>query len=298
VRKKPFKKKVNKKSKPFIILLILHVMILVFTFHKKRDKSYFVLLLSNIGFAYLFEFFVLNLFQAYTYYPNILKNRKLDNYLGAIFSQAIYVPIVATAITAFKLKWKWKLFFSFYFVMIEHLFIQLKIFRNNWWKTSYTFLFLLICFFGSDKWYQLLNKKLPFVKWITSYMAIYSYNMNVFFILSVFKLLKMGNGVFESWKKHFTIVPFYSYFISAITLITYKTKRKYSNLLGVLFLSFIDYILYLCKIFKHKRLIFVLFPLHVVMFLISTKLFQNIFEDHVEKSDMLENEMEDSSFMV
>lgn len=279
MRINPFKRKINRKSKPFIVLLIMHIIVLGFTFIKKRDKRYFVLFLSNIGFAYLFEFFVLNLFHGYTYYPNILKNKKLDNYLGAIFSQAIYVPIAATAITAFRLKWKWKLFFSIFFVLIELLFVRLKIFRNNWWKTTYTFLFLLVCFIGSDKWFQLLKKEQPIVKWITSYMSMYTYNMNVFFILSVFKLLKMGDGVIQTWSKHFSIVPFYSYFLTAVTLITYKMKWKYSNLLGVLFISYIDYILLLNKVFKHKRTIIILFPIHVFMFLFSTKLFTIIFED-------------------
>jgi hypothetical protein len=144
------KRKIKNNSVPFVVLLIVHVLILAFTFYKKRDKSYFILLLSNIGFAYLFEYFVLNLFQGYTYKPKILKNRKLDNILGGVFSQAIYIPIIATTITAFRLGWKWKVFFTVYFTLIERLFIYWKIFKKRWWKTFYTFFFLLLFFMGSD----------------------------------------------------------------------------------------------------------------------------------------------------
>lgn len=291
--KKQFKSILNKNSKPFIVLLILHLFVLVFTFYKKRDKSYFVLLLSNIGFAYIFEFFVLNLFHAYTYSPNILKKRQLDNYLGAIFSQAIYVPIVATIITGFRLKWKWKLFFSVYFVIIENLFIRLKIFRNSWWKTSYTFLFLLVFFNGSDKWQQLLKNNHRFVKGVTAFVSIYAYNMNVFFIQSVLSKLKMGNGSIHTWKQHFTIVAFYSYFLSAITLIIYKLKWKYSNLLGVIFMFIFDYALLSLKVIKNKQSIFILFPLHVLMLLVSTKLFPIIFEVGEETLTLEHNKEQD-----
>lgn len=82
---------------------------------RKIKKQLFTLLMSNIGLAYLFEFFVLNLFTAYTYKPGILKNAHLDNIFGAILSQAIFVPFTAVFLTARKVGWIGKLLSGVYF---------------------------------------------------------------------------------------------------------------------------------------------------------------------------------------
>lgn len=263
---------------PFIVLFIIQFIILAFTFYKKRDKSYLVLLFSNIGFAYIFENLVLNLFNGYKYYPNILKNKQQDNIVGAIFSQAVYVPIMATAISAFRLGWKWKLLFSAYFVLIEYLFLHWKIFRKRWWKTYYTFFFLLIFFNGSDIWHRLLKMKHPIVKGITSYLSIYTYIITTLFIPAIFNKLKMGFGPFRSWRVHFMIVPIYSYILSGITLTTYHSKLKYSNVLGFSTVLIIDFLLYTFKVFRNIRTIYFLIPIHISYFSLSKKLFNMIYD--------------------
>jgi hypothetical protein len=263
---------------PFIVLFIIQFIILAFTYYKKRDKSYLVLLFSNIGFAYIFENLVLNLFNGYKYYPSILKNNQQDNIAGAIFSQAVYVPIMATAISAFRLGWKWKLLFSAYFVLIEYLFLYWKIFRKKWWKTYYTFFFLLIFFNGSDIWHRLLKMKHPIVKGITSYLSIYAYIITTLFIPAIFNKLKMGFGKFRSWRVHFMIVPIYSYILSGITLTTYHSKLKYSNVLGFSTVLIIDFLLYTFKVFRNIRTIYFLIPIHISYFFMSKKLFNMIYD--------------------
>lgn len=272
------KRKIKNNSVPFVVLLIVHALILSFTFYKKRDKIYRKLLLSNIGFAYLFEYFVLNLFQGYTYKPNILKNRELDNILGAVFSQAIYIPIIGTTITAFRLGWKWKMLFTIYFSLIERLFIHWKIFRKRWWETFYTFFFLLLFFNVSDIWHRLLKGKNPIAQGITSYLSFTSISVNVLFILSIFSMrFKLGLGMVHTWKEHFIIIPCYSLIISAILLITYKIRFKYSQLLRIFFITILDYLLYRFNVFKNKQTVYLLFPIHLFLFFISNRLFNMIY---------------------
>jgi hypothetical protein len=285
VIKKRSKRILTNNSIPFVVLLIVHILILAVTLYKKRDKSYLLLLLSNIGFAYLFEYFVFNLFRGYRYNPKILKNRQLDNVLGAVFSQTIYVPIIATTITAFRLGWKWKLFFSVNYVLIEHLFIYLKIFKKRWWKTYFTFFLLFLYFNGSDIWHKLLKNKIPIAQSITSYLSITSFSVNVLFLLSVFNKLKMGFGAVNSWTEHFIILPLYSFLLSAITLATYHIRWKYSNLLRFILVIIIDYLSYSFKIIKKKQTFYLLFPVHLFMFLFSNKLLNWIYEDSTDGSD-------------
>ena len=61
--------------------------------------------MSNIGLAYLLEFFVLNIFKGYRYKPRVMKKKYFDNILGAILSQAIFVPFTAVFLTTLKIGW-------------------------------------------------------------------------------------------------------------------------------------------------------------------------------------------------
>lgn len=112
------------------------------------------MLFANIGMAFLFEYVVLNLFQAYTYKPKLLKKPYFDNILGAILSQALYIPVSSTFITIFRKDWKWKIGFSLYFYCIEKLFIWLKIYEIKWWKPVYKFVLLPTYYVISDFFYK------------------------------------------------------------------------------------------------------------------------------------------------
>jgi FlaA1/EpsC-like NDP-sugar epimerase len=137
---------------PYIILLIIHGLLLFYTFYKNKDrKTLLVLWLSIIGFAHNFDYVVLVLLKGYKYIPKFLKQKDFDNILGAIFSQSIYVPSTALFITSFRLGWKIKVLFGVYFAIIERLFLRLGIYYNNWWSTLYTLFFTPIYFFISDK---------------------------------------------------------------------------------------------------------------------------------------------------
>ncbi|MBO1512847.1 hypothetical protein [Metabacillus bambusae] len=223
--------------------------------------------------------------------PKILKNRQLDNILGAVFSQAIYIPIIGTTITAFRLGWKWKLFFTIYFTLIERLFIYWKIFKKRWWETYYTFFFLFLFFNVSDFCYRLLKRKNPIAQGITSYLSVTSISVNVLFILSIFsRRFKSGFGVIHTWKEHFIIIPCYSFIISAILLTTYKIRFKYSLLLRIFFVAILDYLLYRFKVFKNKQTVFLLYPLHFFMFFISNRLFDMIYNlDAADSEKVIDN---------
>jgi hypothetical protein len=84
----------NRNTIAFFFLFIIHSVLLGFSFYKSKNrKLLFVLLSANMGFAYLLEYIVLNLFKGYRYKPKIMKKQIFDNIFGAILSQGVFLPL-------------------------------------------------------------------------------------------------------------------------------------------------------------------------------------------------------------
>ncbi|MFA9558556.1 hypothetical protein ACERII_14710 [Evansella sp. AB-rgal1] len=257
--------RLNKRSLPFIILFVIHVGILAYTIYRKGPKNTIRLFTSNIGMAYVFEYFVLNLFEAYKYSPNILKNSYFDNIFGAILSQAIYVPISATFITLFKLNWKWKLFFSAFLVIIERLFLFLNIYNNRWWKTLFTALLIPTYFYISDYWH--LYSKNRIIKNINIYLTFIVIQVNVLYIYAVFGVLCFGKN---NWRDHFIIAPFYSLIMGVIYTLNSKKSSLKRHLTCSSVIIITDFLLQRSRIMKSNWTALFL-PMHIILLLIGRK---------------------------
>ncbi|RXJ00257.1 hypothetical protein DS745_12035 [Anaerobacillus alkaliphilus] len=214
---------------PYALLLIIHSVLLFYTFYKNKDrKRLFILLVSNIGLAYFFEYFVVNLFNGYSYKPGVFKNNYIDKIMGAILSQAIYVPFTALFITAFRLGWKYKLVTVIYFGVVEAFYVRLGIYTHMWWRTIYTVFLLPIYFFISDKWYEQLKKGNPAIQFFSLYHFIVVTCVNVLFIKAVRNKVKFGRGYFHSWREHFILVPLYSMVIALFSAWQLKDSKGYN----------------------------------------------------------------------
>ncbi|MFJ8267503.1 hypothetical protein [Peribacillus asahii] len=187
---------------------------------RKKHKDTWILLLSNIGFAYLFEYPTLNLFHGYRYKPSIMKKRAFDSVLGAIFSQAIYVPITPTFLTLLNKKWSWKVGFSLFYYCIEKLFLRLNIYKVYWWRPIYTLVLLNVYFYISDGFYKALSAQKRWAMVIAHYLAIEVVWATLLYISAVNRYIRFGRGYFHMWTEHFKIVPLYSLILSFIALIT------------------------------------------------------------------------------
>ncbi|WP_217224191.1 hypothetical protein [Desertibacillus haloalkaliphilus] len=202
---------------PYLLLGVIHLFILVYTFYKSKDKKrHIILLLNYIGFAYIFDYIVVSLYSGYQYRPKFLKQKQLDDILGSVLSQFFYVPVTALFITSFHLGWKVKLLFTVCFSMIERLFIYLGIFKNNWWKTMYTFVLIFISFIINDIWYRQLKKENLFVTTISFFNMIQVTWMNIVFTFAVLRQLRYGSDWFFSWKEHFRVAPAIGLLISLL----------------------------------------------------------------------------------
>ena len=220
---------------PFIILFLIHTCLLGFSFYKsKNKKQLFTLLMSNIGFAYLLEYFVLNLFKAYKYKPRFLKNNYFDNILGAILSQAIFVPFTAVFLSAQKIGWVGNFLGGLYFALVEVLFLKLKVYKHYWWKTVFTLLLIPIYFGISDRWNSLLRKKNPMIRFISLFFMIMVTEANLLFVFAASRKIRLGFGRYYSWDEHFMIVPLYAISVSFFSTLSFLKQNNWISKLKVL----------------------------------------------------------------
>ncbi|MGM0847034.1 MAG: hypothetical protein ACQEUT_18915 [Bacillota bacterium] len=264
------KNTINQNAGYFSILGLIHLLLLLIVLIKRRQRITWVLLFTNMGFAYLFEYLILNLFHAYRYRPLIIRNRSLDNFFGAILSQGVYVPIVALFITAFNGNWKWKAFFSLYFYFIEKLFLIKRFYIVHWWKPFFTPLFLFCYFHLSDWTYNLLNKKRKWALLTSSYLSSVVVGVSLLYATAASRKLRFGWKRHHSWKEHFKIAPLYSLFLSLVgTLVSFQNKLIY-RLLFLVSCTFFDITLMKIGILKMKsRQIYANIPFHLFMIILS-----------------------------
>jgi hypothetical protein len=249
-------RKPKKRNKiPFIILFIIHTCMLGYSFYKsKNKKQLFTLLMADIGFAYLLEYVVLNLFHAYTYKPRIIKKNFFDNVFGAILSQGIFVPFTAVFATIVKIGWVGKLLLGgIYFSLVELIFLRLKVYKHNWWRTIYTLILIPLYFKISDWWNILLDKRNPIVRFISLFLMILVSEANLLFLFASTRKVRFGIGRRHSWSEHFIIVPLYAIVLSIFSTVSFLKQNNWSAKTRVLLMTIgLDQIFKKLKIVKEK----------------------------------------------
>jgi hypothetical protein len=86
------------------------------------------------------------------YHPNFITyNEYYDSNIGAVISNMLIVPSLATLIASFRLKWTWIVIFTAFLAVVEILFLKLQIYTHFWWRTEYTSLGLIFVYFPLAK---------------------------------------------------------------------------------------------------------------------------------------------------
>lgn len=261
---------------PYIILGSIHILLLVYSFYKSKDrKKHIVLLLNYAGFAYIFDYIVVALSDGYVYKPNFLRQKKLDKIIGAIWSQFFYVPVSALFISVMGYGWKIKLLFSLYFVLIERLFIFLGIYKNKWWRTQYTFIGIFISFFINDKWNEQLSKKNPFILYISFFNIVQVTWMNTIYVFAVLRIIRYGKWPFFTWKQHFAFAPLVGLIASLIIAWLVKSGRFIANISALLMMLIMDSIVVRKRLLKVKTPLLIL-PLKYSIILTAANYYRKL----------------------
>lgn len=227
-------------------------------------------LIPNIGFSYIFEVFVLAFLNAYKYKPNIMKKSMVDNIVGAILSQAIYIPIMATFISLHKHGLGWKLGITLYYVIVERIFLRLKIFKTYWWKTRYTAFFLPVAFYLSDYWSNKLTEKNKVVGTASTYLTLNVFQSNLLITLAMLKKSRFK----RKWKRltlqeHIKVGSTYALFIPALYTFSGIKQSKFMITGVLLLLTGIDFSLIRLNMLNSKNWFLTYFPMHILLLLLS-----------------------------
>jgi hypothetical protein len=222
----------NKKHyMPFLVLLLFHSSLMIYTFYKNKDrKLLFITLISGVGLCFIFEYFILSHYKAYRYKPKLFKNKDFDNFFGAIMSQAVFVPFTAIFLTAFNLGWKGKVLFSLFFGLIEKVFLKMGIHSNNWWKTRYTVTLIPIFFYIIDFWYHQLRIGTPIFHFSSLFLGILVNGLNLMYALSILRKFRFGFDRWHSWEEHFKAAPIYSFILSMATALIIKKDGGWNRI--------------------------------------------------------------------
>jgi hypothetical protein len=228
-----------------------------------------VLLLTIIGFAYLFEYFVLNLFNAYKYKPKFFNSKYLDNILGAILSQAFYVPFTALFITGFNLGKAWKVFFGVYFALIDYLFVKLKVYKHYWWRTSYSLFGIILFFYISDWWYKELKNSNKFAQFWSLFFGVMPIGVNILYFLANLQSFRFGYKGNYSWQSHFKVVPLYSIIRTLYLTFVMRRDGKIPKISFFIFSFLLDTVLKKGKLVKGNFNLRSNLCFHLFMFIVG-----------------------------
>lgn len=263
-------KRNHKNRFPFLILLLIHLAIFFFTIYKKGLRNTLQSLFPNVGMTYLFEYFVLNLFRAYVYYPKVFKEKHIDNIFGAILSQAFFVPITMTFLSLFKMGWKWKVGFTVYFFLIEQLFLRLGVYKHQWWKTVYTSSILPIAFKISDNWFHQLKEQNKIVTGLSMYLTFAVIHVNVLFYLAVSGVYRAGYKKF-SWHEHFVVNGLYTLWSSVWYSLNGAKQSFLRSAVVLVILVINDFTLIKLRFIKVWKWGYTFLPLHLFILLLGRK---------------------------
>lgn len=136
----------------YLGLSTLGILILTYVYFKTRSDRTILIFLTMVEIAYLIEAVIYIFLGAYQYHPQILKhNAYYDSHMGALTSNLIAVPVLATCVAVFQLNWMWILIFTGLLAGIEWIFVEINIYTLFWWRIGYTSVGLIV-YFPLAKW--------------------------------------------------------------------------------------------------------------------------------------------------
>ncbi len=257
---------------PFILLAIIHTFLLIFTLYRKGKKTYPLLMIS-IGIAYVFEYFVLNIFRMYWYFPKFFKNNWVDSVFGAFMSQSLFVPLAGTMLTLFNKGWKWRVGVSITFAMVERIFTKLGVYKNRKWSTAYTVTAMPFYFFILSKWWVAVQKGNKVIIYLSVFFTYWvNYTNVLFFSLALFNNYRFRIGLLkDKYWEHFILVPIYTFvsgFIGTMTTLHLNRKVK---LAGIAAFHLIDQLLFKYKVIRpaNSKSLYLLIPIHLSNLLVG-----------------------------
>ncbi|PYI57435.1 hypothetical protein [Paenibacillus flagellatus] len=182
---------------PYAVLILVMLTSLITILAHFRDYRLFLIFLAYSGMIYVFEYAIVVLMNGYSYYPNLLPIRYLDNLLGSIFSNLLAVPVIALFIAVYRLGNRWILLFALLLSGVEWLFERMGVYETYWWKVPYTTAALLFFFWLARCWIVWLQRGNRAIRYVTLVMYSSSLIDTLVFVLIAGGVRLFRVGVFD-----------------------------------------------------------------------------------------------------
>lgn len=270
----------------YLALVVIGLIVVAVTYWKSRNKHTFTLWFSMSGVCFFIEAFLHTTLRAYQFFPRFIPDEYADSIWGGIVSDLFVLPPAAVLIGAFQLGWGWIIVISGIIAGIEELFVALGIYKHFWWKTSYTFIGVILLFYLAKAWYRRLNRSHGRrVAFLTMLSILYFFSMQ--FHLSIILHLKQGQ-FYIKWlnalgiNSNIIMAPINVLFAFSLTiLIVYHVRRLWKAALIAGFTG-LDLLLFILNVLNPKSYwLFVLLLLARVIVLLIGLTFDRLLRDRI-----------------
>jgi hypothetical protein len=258
----------------YLALVVIGTIVVAITYWKSRNKHTFTLWFGMAGVCYFFEAFLHTILRAYEFFPRFIPDKYADSIWGGIVSDLFVLPPAAVLIGVFQLGWGWIIVISGIISGIEALFLKLGIYEHYWWKTSYTFISIILLFYLAKIWYRRLNR--PHGRsftFITMLSILYFFSLQLH--MSINLHLKQGQFI-SKWiealgvNSNIIMAPINVLFAFSLTILIVYRVRWYWKATLIAGFTGLDLLLYMLKVSQPKSyllFLFLLFARVIVLFI-------------------------------
>lgn len=241
----------------YILLGILtSIQILLVIVKSDKKRLMFAYYLTILGLTFTFETIILIYFNAYEYYPLILKNPpyQFDDVLaGNVFSQTA-VSASALVFVSFHLKNYWLAVFGIVYGCIEEWFIALNIYEHHWYRTWMTLLLIPIFIWIAKRMFINLQKGIrPGTYYIYIYLGLFLpyiiillWGIFILFRIHTFNTDWLSNPM---WSRTSIVLLNYTLFSIPIMAMIIKKMKWILQAIIIFFLYILYYFGYLLDVF-------------------------------------------------
>jgi hypothetical protein len=213
-------------------LIVMSLIISLWAFLKNKKKwSVIWFYFFSVGLAYIGDYIILILLNAYEYRPGMLPEPYRDNIVGHIISNAFVLPSAALLVAVFSLGYLWIFILSLIYTLMDYIFNQLNIYEHHWWKTYMTTFALFIYLSVTKFWYRYVQgKKQGLIRYPTFFFIAFSLTTSSLFLLTIvlqkirFQIGRVDHPIWDNTIAY----PLYTSLISIVYVVVFcivRTKR-------------------------------------------------------------------------
>lgn len=146
----------------YIFLSVIGFSSAAYAIYMKRNKykvsTLLVFYLFSASLAWIGEFIVLGLFNAYAYKTGVFSNPWAQNLLGHLVLNTSLYPAAAIVMVAFSFRYGWIFFVAALLTSTEYVFVKQGLYVQHWWRYYMTIITVVGILSFDNKWFAKIIK--------------------------------------------------------------------------------------------------------------------------------------------